>query len=407
MTGMAMRGAIRRGWHRSRLAAAVGCAAVIAGAAPLRAAEPATVRIDRGPGGTVEGRLESIDETSITVAAPTGPQMLAIADVRTVARVEVAADAVAGVVVELVDGGTLSGDDFAWAGGSAVIARGDGRIELPIDRVARVAWRRDGIDPAAPAWREALPEAADADIVVVAKGDGFECVSCAIAAVSADAVTVVLDEETIPVKRPRVAGLVWLRDRAGPVGGVPVTVDGGRVTATRVAWSPAGLVLDGDLRLPSDMLVRIDYAAGRTVFLATLPPEASAVEPFFGGLAADPQLAAFFAPRRIAGTVAGGEPTTLLVRPRTTATWRIPEGSRRFRTSLAASGPRQATGPVAVTIGLDGREAFRCLIDPAADAAPVVDLDVSTARRLSIAVEFESGAGMGCAVRWADPVFER
>jgi len=406
VTDMATRGAIRRRWHRSRLTAAVAFA-VLVGGGRLHAAEPPTVRIDRGPGGTVEGRLESIDETSITLAAPAGLQALAIAEVRTLARIDPAANAAAGVVVDLVDGGTLSGDDFAWAGESAIIARGDGRIELPIDRVARVAWRRDGIDPAAPAWREALPEAADADIVVVAKGDGFECVSCAIAAVSADAVTVVLDEERIPVKRPRVAGLVWLRNRTGPVGAVPVTVDGGSVPATRVAWSPAGLVLDGDLRLPSDMLVRIDYAAGRTVFLATLTPETIAVEPFFGGLAADPQLAAFFAPRRIAGTIAGGDPSTLLVRPKTTATWRIPEGSRRFRTSLAASGPRQATGPVAVVIALDDREAFRCLIDPAADAAPAVDLDVATARRLSIMVDFESGAGMGCAVRWADPVFER
>ena len=407
MTGMASWWSIRRRWCGGRLTVSLAIALAVAAGRPCRADEPPTVRVDSTTGSPREGRLEAIDDTTITLSGGSGPQSLAVAEVRAITRIQPPTAEAAGVVVELVDGGTLSGDDFAWAGEAAVIARGAGRIELPIARVARVAWRRDGIDPVAPTWREALPEAADADIVVVAKGDAFECVSCAIAAVSADAVTVVLDEERIPVKRQRVAGLVWLRARSDAAGSIPVTVDGGRLQAARVAWSPAGLTIDDAIRLPPELLVRVDYAAGRTVFLAALSPETTAVEPYFGGLAADPQLASFFAPRRISGAVADGDATTMLVRPRTRATWRIPEGSRRFRTTLAAAGPRQATGPVAVTVTIDDREAFRCLIDPAAEGAPAVDLDVSAARRLTIAVDFESGAGMGCAVRWADPVFER
>jgi hypothetical protein len=73
-------------------------------------------------------------------------------------------------------------------------------------------------------------------------------VECAITGVSADTVTVVLEEETIPVKRSKVLGLQWLREdtsaAAGAAGRAVVSVAGGGLRASRVEWSADAFVID-------------------------------------------------------------------------------------------------------------------------------------------------------------------
>ncbi|NBV44638.1 MAG: hypothetical protein EBR86_03105 [Planctomycetia bacterium] len=404
-----------------------------AGADEVPAAPAPGVVVAEGPvvavrlveGETVTGRLREITAAAVVLDVDGAERRVPVEGVRRVDTVgAVATDRVAGrpaagVVVWCTDGGWLGGDDFVWEGSgatvSAAVLRGSVRWALPAERVLHVDWPRpDGSPatgatpsgtPAAPAWQADLPGDADGDLIVVG-GDEVTFVPCAISGVSAEAVTVVLDGETIPVKRAKVLGLAFLRPAlvaAGPpAGSVAVSVTGGRLLAQRVGWSPAGLVLDGALRLPGAEWHSLDYAAGRTVDLAGLTPERVDVEPFFGTLARLQGMASFFAPRPLA---AGG----LLLRPRTESVYRIPTGGRRFRASVAPAVNRAVASRVAIVVRVDDREVFRSEVaatDPGAAAGPI-DVDIAGGRRLTLLIDFGGPADPGFPVRFDSAVIDR
>lgn len=365
------------------------------------AAEPHDLlaTLEQTDGTRVTGTLAAVSPSEVTLADG------AVLPVKAIRRIVVAGPAGRGpVVVEGVDGGTLTGDDFACGDGVATILSAAGRIELPAGRVRSVTLRRPRADAAAAAdWRAALPEAPETDLIVVGKEEGdaerLDVVECAIATVTADTVTVVLDEERIPVKRAKVVGLWFLRPPLA-AGGIRVDVAGGSLAARAVAWTPQELVVDDAVRLPAATLRAIDYAAGRTVRLATLVPERTEAEPFFGGLARLEGLGPAFAPR----FVAGGGAETLRMRPRSQVVWRVPADARRFRSAVAAEPGKRPAGTT-VRVLLDDREAFHCRIDDA--AAQPIDLDVSGGRRLAIQIDFPAAGGLGCPLRFTDPVFEQ
>ena len=377
-----------------------GAVLLVAMVTAVAAADPAVVAtLEKTDGTTVSGTLAAVSPTEVTLV---DADPVAVASVR---RLLVEGPAARGpVAVECVDGSTLSGNDFVWDGGAATVSLLGGTAELPVQRVRSVTLRtpRAADDAAPPAWRAVLPEAPQTDLLVVGKqeegGERLDVVECAIAAVTADTVTVVLDDERIPVKRPKVVGLWFLREPAVG-GGTQVDVGGGRLAARTVSWTPQALVVDDAVRLPAAMLRSIDYAAGRTVRLATLAPERAETEPFFGTLGRMEGLGPYFAPRFVAA-----EPAVLVLRPRSHVVWRVPADARRFRTAVAAA-PGKLPAGMLVTVLLDDRDMFRRRIDDATESP--VDVDVSGGRRLTIKVDFPAGGGMGCPLRFADPVFEK
>ena len=376
-------------------------------AAPPAHATGPQARVELTDGSPTEGTLEAIDSDSVRLQAAAESRSLPVASVR---RIVLANNAEAqrrppAVTVTTTTGSRISGDEFAWTGDVAAVIRGEGRIELPIGFVQLVAWRRPEDADGKPAWIPALPEQPESDLVIVGAGPEAECVACAITAVSAESVTVLLDGETIPVKRTRVAGLRWLRPPAAPEGRVDVATAAGRFAAARVTWSPTdGLVLDGRVRMPAAWLESIDYAADRTVRLTALDAERMDVEPFFGGLREIDGLAGFFAPRVVKPQA--GEQSALLLRPRTVGVWRVPADSRRFLGTLRAAGT--ATPCARVVIDLDGREVFRSDVTAAtpAPAGLPIDLDVAGARRLTLTIDFADG-GPGGPLRLDDARFEK
>ena len=427
-----------------------GMSGMVAAQAADPAFAPRPVEVEQGDGTVMKGQLERIDATGVQFVDVAGgsSQSLAGDRVRAVRRTAAQSEGTAGrskVVLTLVDGSTLSGDDFAWDGKQpAVLSRPEGRIELPAGRVRSIAWRPEGAaGDAPPQWQGAIPEGTEKDLVVVGTDESHEFVECAITGVSADTVTVVLEEETIPVKRSKVIGLEWLRGEpaaaANAAGRALVAVSGGGVRASRVEWSADGLVIDGEIRLPAAMFIGVDYAAGRLVRLASLTAEKVEVEPWFGGLVRtagrNEGLAAFFAPRTIGPTGgdtapvaagikrvdAGTATPSILMRPRTVAVWRLPPDSRRFRAVVAAAAGPQAADATVVAVAVDDREVFRRQIGGGAAAAgddrgPVgeppsaevpIDVDLASGRRLTVTVDVGPGGGIGGAVRFADPVIER
>lgn len=384
-------------------------AAIVCGAVPAAADG---VRVERADGAFVEGELRGIDADGVALDVDGAPQRFAIADVRVVERVPAGTPAGTGALrVTLVDGGWIEGTDLAWDGATVRLERPDGAVEIPAERVRTVAWRRaDDPADAAPgaAWSATLPEAGSGDLIVVASADGQEMVECAVKGVSAEAVTIVLDEETIPVKRAKVIGIHWLRPAAEAPGGISVGLSGGDLRARRVEWGTDGVVLDGGLRLPAAAVTRLDWSTGRSLALATTPPERVDVEPWFGGLAGVPGLAAALGPRALPageGMPRGG----LLVRPRTTAVWRIPPESRRFRAAASIPADARPGGAATLVVAIDGREVDRRRLEAGTESGAVMALDVDVAggRRLSVTIDFGAATDPGCAVLLAGPVIEQ
>jgi hypothetical protein len=386
----------------------------VSAAPPAERAGPCEVRVELTDGTTVAGTLEAIDQESVRLAGDS-PRDVPVKDVRRVMRVPARPTEAMAVRVACRDGARIDGDDVLWDGApSAVVIRGDERIEVPIDRIVTVNWQPRPATGAAgtvdPAWLAALPAEPASDLVAVSRGDDFELVECAITAVSAETVTVILDGERIPVKRGKVLGLAWLRPAAPTAAATQVTIAGGRLAAGSVAWTPRALVLDGVVKVPGHLLESIDYAAGRTVPLVSLPMEQVKAEPFFGGLATVEGMAAFFAPRVVppAGA-AKGDPfssgRSLLVRPRTVAVWRVPADSRHFRARVVRAATSETATAVQVSLRLDDQLAWERSLEAAA-AVEAIDIAVVDARRLTLTVDFVSG-DMGCPVRFDDAVFEK
>ena len=322
--------------------------------------------------------------------------------------------------IGLVDGSWIEAGEIAWEGSVVTLTRPDGRGEIPVAKVRSVAWRQDDDDTAVPgaAWLVALPETIESDLLVVGSASGHEFVECAIKSIGPDTITVVLDEETIPVKRSKVIGIHWLRGEPTAAKGgtgksaaaVAVDLVGGAVRARRIEWTPEKLLLDGDVSLPGDAVVRLDWAAGRTMSLVGVAPERLEVEPWFGDLGRIPGLASFFAPRSVVAE--GGVPRPgLVIRPRTAAVWRLPPEARRFRTSIAPAGGARAAGISEVLVTVDDREVFRrqidaAAVDPGAEGIPI-EVDVAGGRRLGVTVGFVSASDSGCPVRFTSPVVEQ
>jgi hypothetical protein len=398
------------------IALTVSWTAVVASAASAPAdTGPCEVRIELTDGTNVEGTLDAIDDKAVHLTAGGAARQLPIRDVRRVVRVPSRAVEAMAVQVVCCDGAQIEGDDFLWDGGAtAAVLRGGERIEIPIDLVKTVGWHSRPAAAAAgpkdPPWREALPAEPASDLVAVSRGDEFELVECAITAVSPETVMVILDGERIPVKRGKVLGLTWLRPVAPTAAATQVTVVGGRLTAGSVAWTPRSLVLDGVVNIPGHLLEALDFAAGRTVALVSLPMEQVTAEPFFGGLATVEGMAAFFAPRVVPMAGAGADGIdaarrSLFVRPRAVAVWRVPTDSRQFRARVVRTVRSESAAAVRVIVHLDDRPVWEQTLDSDGPTG-AIDIAVADGRRLSITVDFVAD-DMGCPVRFDDAVFEK
>lgn len=388
----------------------VGAIVAVPGTGNAADGDATAVMVALSNGDTATGGLEGIDSKGVRLATESGRRAIELDAVRRVECQRGGPAAVAGVSVVGTDGARVTGTDVTWDGETVRLETSAGVVTLPVARVQMIDWLRadrQGGNDAEPAWQQSLPDELESDVVVVAKGEETQCVPCAIVGITADAVRVVLDGETIPVKRERVVGLRWLREPAA-AGGIVVEVSGGVLPASRVEWSPEGLVIDDAVRLPAVSLQSIDFAAGRTTRLAGLATEQLEVEPFFGSLTGIEELIPAFRPRVVAGED-GSPRKDLMIRPRTVAVWRVPAGSRTFTTAISR-GPAVGGGAL-VVIAVDGREVFRGSVDDAsaANAAGISigEIPLDGARRLSITVDYGRAGPVGGVVILRDPLFTK
>lgn len=372
------------------------------------------VAVELADGTSPSGDLAGLSDASLDLVVEGSRKSLPVRDVRSITwkRADEPPARRRAVRVGLVDGSSLDGDDLIVSEKAASLVQDGRTLAIARESIETADFaaaggdgvgRADGAEAAdgnPPAWLAKLREggqekAAASDVVVVGSADKIEFVECAIVAVAPDAVSVLLDDETIRVKRSRVIGLKWLRTADGgrnggaaPPPSAVVEFDGGRLLAKRIAVEGGdvviGLAAGEPIRVPSAAMRRIDFAAGRTVSLVAVEPDTVMVEPWFGLFKAVDGLAGHFEPRKVAvpagmigGKPGGGGRWGLRLRPRTVIEWRLPEHSRSVAMTVAESSSL-------VVIAIDGREVYR---GQPSEPVPVV-AEASGARRLTVTVDF-------------------
>jgi len=399
-------------------------------AAGVAAPQPLQIEVTPVVGEVVSGGLVELEGDRLVLEqAPGVRQPLPLREVRRIAVTP--APAVSGdTLVGLTDGSRLATESLAVVAATATAGLPGGPFEFPAAGLHWVAWSTEEAErpPRPPAWLGELPQQPDGDIVVIRRDEGWQFIACGIIEVSEGEVVVLLEDERIPVKRSKLAGLCWLRGNLSPdadpepaAGEILLGLAGGSLRCRSISraadtegWRVELTAAAAAAILPEGSLASIDYAFGRQVDLTRRRPAAATVTPFFGGLAADEQLRRFFEPRPVAGAAGPG----LLVRPRTEMIWTIPEGSRTFRATLQP-GP-VAAAATAVSVAVDGVERFRGEFGGTAAETPTslpIEVDLTGGRQLRLLVDFarrlpadDPAAGMpllGGPVLLVDPLIER
>jgi hypothetical protein len=237
--------------------------------------------------------------------------------------------------------------------------------------------------------------------------------------VTAEQVAFEWDGEQVPVKRTKVAAILFYQ---GKPAALPEAVcrlhltDGSLISAQEIALeggtatirTPAGVSLT--VRL--DEIARADFSAGKLAYLSDIEPNKATWTPRIALPAAAGSLAAAGKPRRDQSF--SGSPLSLMwkddvarsrrdvrtynkglaLRSRTELTYLVPEGMQRF-VALAGIDPESASqGNVSLQIRGDERMLWEGHV--AGGAAPQeIDVQLAAARRLHLTVDYGENLDYG------------
>ena len=386
--------------------------------APLKAAaqqgtEP-NVTIICSSGEILKGKLTRLDDKSISVSddatVPPVRRNVKVPLIRKIAFASRSAEP-EGFLIGLLNGSHLLVDAISTNDSKAFLTIGKSVLELPRNSIHWIGFQKteSGVLNASE-WLEELPENPVADIVVIKRDDAWQFIECAITEVTQEDIIVLLDGETIPVSRNKIAGICWLQpgkrlgEEAEPKPQeILLTSPRGTIRCRQISWNEtrrcwditiASTKEDFTTCFPADALSSIDYSFGRLIDLTRRTPANSQTDPYFGGLAKDPALLEYFAPRRI--TITDGDDQersipALLTHPRTEITWSIPADSNRFQASFSPA--KNSTSPTVVVIQVDNTEVFQEVIGTSvkagkSDGPLAVDLPLTGGRQLKIIVDF-------------------
>jgi hypothetical protein len=233
--------------------------------------------------------------------------------------------------------------------------------------------------------------------------------------VTAEHVNFQFQGETIPVKRAKVDGLIYYHKAGEKLSGPACIVDdarGWRLKAKSVSLRDGRLEINTlagpSLRVPWESIARLDFSAGKVIYLSDLEPESVRWTPYLDFAGAAPALAQYYAPRRDEGrersplrlagkTYAKG----LSLYSKTLVVYRIPADVKKLKATLGIDDSVRDSGNVRLEITADGKR----LLDQAVagkDPPRELDLDVAGARRLSILVDYGDNQDTGDFLNLAD-----
>lgn len=380
---------------------------LVAGAGPPQV----VVRPLAGPEQT--GALKELDSQHMTVTLEGRTQQFTIADLQAVlfSNKSTAGSETERIQVQLLDGSVLASSQYTVADRVATVAVGDRELKIPTRAVRSVRFdaRAKALDGQ---WQESLAGQFAGDIVVLRRETSLDQLEGILHDITSDIVEFEFENETIPVKRTKLEGIVYLNSTTEPLPKVICKVH----TIGGTIWCANELRLDGDkLRvvtaggIASELLLadlaRLDFASGNVVYLSDKEPESVQWTPFVASGVAAERLARMFRPRRdrsFEGDAlwlgAIGSETRyskgLCIHSRTLLTYRVGGEYRKFTAVAGIDSRLQGRGNVQLVIMGDNKTLFQKAIS-GADAPLMLDLDVQGVQRLKILVDFGQSADIG------------
>lgn len=356
-------------------------------------------------GEAVRGDLISLEPQQVVVATAAGRVTVELSRVSGLAVKPAASRRPAlkpAVWVELADGSHIAAGNVVLRSGKVSVTAGPGAVmlEVPASLVRWIRFQPETETLAAP-WQKLVQSDYRADLLITRKGDVLDFYQGMVQGISDEVVDFVLDGERIAAKRAKVYGLVFhhpagqkLADPLGLViewGGSRWPVSSISVQGDTFRWTTLGGV---SISRPASVIERVDFSAGKIVYLSDLRPESAQWTPYIG-LAAEPSGRAVLFGPRADRSLSGGPlemggkvyPKGLAIHSRTELVYRLAEPFTRFSAVAGIDDRVRPRGHVRLVIRGDEKVLFDAPISGTDPPRPL-DLDIRGVRRLSILVDF-------------------
>jgi hypothetical protein len=364
-------------------------------------------------GQTAVGQIAQFDGQQLVLETAQGRSTFTLAALATLARKPAApaSEKKANLWIELIDQSGLAAVEYTVHGLTALVTLTTGvTVEVPT-RVVR--WVRFGAvadrDPkVTKQWSEITETKTAGDLLVLRKNGALDYLEGVQGDIDAETCKFELDKETIPVKRPKVEGVVYFHSNTAEL---PATVgqvfaaDGSRLAMQAAALdagsvklsTPAGV----SLSLPLEEVARFDFSSGKIAYLSDLQPESATYVPLLDLKAQPAALREFYQYRRDVGFEQNplrldGKVYRkgLSLQSRTVLAYRLPGKFRLFKGIVGIDDSVRETGDVRVEIKGDGKTLWQGDVR-GSDPARELELDVAGVKRLEIVVDYGAGQDIG------------
>ena len=371
-------------------------------------------------GQTATGNLVELSDKQVVLQSDGAAKTLKSSDVRLVAPADDKAGLrpsarVSGefgkrpaVWLETIDGSRIPGATYSVTKGAAELMLTTGTT-LKISTKAIRLVEFPAADGAPSTWLGDLKSDQAGDLLVVRKRDGIDYVEGAAGDVNDEMVSFSIDSDNVPVKRAKVAGIVYFHRPDNPELPEPACVyedaAGWRIKAKSVTLDDGEFKIvatfGGELSRPVESLKLLDFSPGRMIYLSDLPIASAEWTPLVDfGKQAD-SMAKFYRPRQDRGLDSeslqlGGKiyPKGLAIPARSALVYKIAGKGKRFKALAGIDDSVHEAGVVRLVISGDGKAIYEGKI--VGREPPVeLDLDVSGVKRLNILCGFRRKARRG------------
>ncbi len=360
-------------------------------------------------GRSVVGPIVALTPETLSLAAKGGRVSIPIARLLTlVPKQKPPAPAARAVVVQLADGSLIEAQQYvADANHARITLAGGETVEAPAAAVQTVLCGPLQTPELRSDWERLAAMKTDADLLIVRSGGGLDYQKGVLHDVTEEVVRFDLDGKILPAKRAKVFGFVY---HHGTTAEMPPAIC--RITdAAGSLWQVRSLALDKKLRWttpaganvaqPCENIARIDFSAGKLLYLSDLKPDAIVWTPYFAAAEQPAAIKRFFAPRFDRGFDSAvlrlGQvdyQKGIALRSRTELIYRLPGHFGRFLATAGIADAVRPDGKVRLVIRGDDKVLFEAVLS-GSDAPRPIDLDISGVRRLAILVDFADGINRG------------
>jgi len=373
---------------------------------------PELLVVEKLSGQQVVGTLTACNDRVLELQTDSGPQSMRLEEVAVVRRGGRGPEAVVfhsvPVWLYLSDGSRLAGTSIRIDRQQAeLVTTGGARITVGHEHLRAVRFGQ--LDQQSrPQWQRLQQLESDGDLLVVRRGEVLDYHRGTIRTVGATSVEFETAGRLLPVPREKVFGLVFYNTTAA--GGdrpfCQVDLRDGTVLAAsdlRIAdgklqcTTTAGVALQVEFA----QVVRLDFRAGRLVYLSDLQPELVEWTPYFPTRQHLAAVEAFFRPEMDRGwhggplLLAGRQyQKGLALHSRSRLVWHLGGEYRRLLATAGIDDRVRPGGSVQLVIRGDGKVLLDRKITGSDPPVPV-ELDVSGVERLAVEVDFADQFDLG------------